>query len=258
MRVKKQKRHRRAVRFYTACFGFREPFKILCDGTFVHHLLTNRITPADTALANTLGATVKIFSTRCVLAELRSLGDSYSGSLDAARNLMIASIEVYVRVGQVSRYEMNIIPGVPVIYGLRNALFLDRPSTFQHEFAKTAEEERSHLTDLEYKMLKLKKKRVATDETRDSSDANEDNEGHILETQDHKNVKRNRIDIKDKAQFKRKKAKGPNPLSCKKKKTQGNIDASSEKEKTVDSSTTIRSRKRKRTRKGKNPSEAIV
>lgn len=64
MRVKKQKRHRRAVRFYTACFGFREPFKILCDGTFVHHLLANGITPADTALANTLGATVKIFTTR--------------------------------------------------------------------------------------------------------------------------------------------------------------------------------------------------
>ena len=64
MRVKKQKRHRKAVRFYTACFGFREPFKVLCDGTFVHHLLLNKITPADTALANALGAPVKIFITR--------------------------------------------------------------------------------------------------------------------------------------------------------------------------------------------------
>ena len=64
MRVKKQKRHRKAVRFYAACFGFREPFKVLCDGTFVHHLLLNKITPADTALANALGAPVKIFTTR--------------------------------------------------------------------------------------------------------------------------------------------------------------------------------------------------
>ncbi|KZV34240.1 hypothetical protein F511_21725 [Dorcoceras hygrometricum] len=64
MRVKKQKRHRRAVRFYTACYGFREPFKILCDGTFVYHLLANGITLADSALANILGATVKIFTTR--------------------------------------------------------------------------------------------------------------------------------------------------------------------------------------------------
>ncbi|XP_075521057.1 uncharacterized protein LOC142554249 [Primulina tabacum] len=90
MRVKKQKRHRRAVRFYTACYGFREPFKILCDGTFVHHLLANGITPADTALANILGANVKIFTTRCVIAELRSLGESFSYSVNAARNLITA------------------------------------------------------------------------------------------------------------------------------------------------------------------------
>lgn len=64
MRFKKQKRHRKAVRFYTTCFGFREPFKVLFDGTFVHHLLVNNITPADTAVANTLGAPVKIFTTR--------------------------------------------------------------------------------------------------------------------------------------------------------------------------------------------------
>lgn len=64
MRFKKQKRHRKAVRFYTTCFGFREPFKVLFDGTFVHHLLTNNITPADTVMANTLGGPVKIFTTR--------------------------------------------------------------------------------------------------------------------------------------------------------------------------------------------------
>ncbi|KAL6986759.1 hypothetical protein U1Q18_044900 [Sarracenia purpurea var. burkii] len=90
MRFKKQKRHRKIVKFYTACFGFREPFKVLCDGTFVHHLLVNHITPVDSALSNILGATVKIFTTRCVLAELKSLGESYSESLEAARNLITA------------------------------------------------------------------------------------------------------------------------------------------------------------------------
>ncbi|XP_011088373.1 rRNA-processing protein UTP23 homolog isoform X2 [Sesamum indicum] len=260
MRVKKQKRHRRAVRFYTACFGFRDPFKILCDGTFVHHLLANRITPADTALANTLGAPVKIFTTRCVLAELRSLGDSYSDSLNAARNLIAARCDHEKRKSAVAcimdvigennpehffvatqdaelRKKFQEIPGVPVIYGLRNALFLERPSTFQHEFAKTAEEERSHMTDLEYKMLKVKKKRVSTEETRDSSDANEENEENIFETQDIKSkVKRNKIDTKDKVQFKRKKAKGGN----------------------VDNNTRSRSRKRKRSRKSKSTTELNV
>ncbi|GAA0157140.1 hypothetical protein LIER_14469 [Lithospermum erythrorhizon] len=90
MKVKKQKRHRRAVRFYTACFGFREPFKVLCDGTFVHHLLVNKIVPADTAIANILGAQVKLFTTRCVLEELRSLGKSYTDSYNAAQILSTA------------------------------------------------------------------------------------------------------------------------------------------------------------------------
>lgn len=63
MKVKKQKRHRKIVRFYTACCGFRPPLKVLCDGTFVHHLLVNRITPADDALSNLLGAPVKLFTT---------------------------------------------------------------------------------------------------------------------------------------------------------------------------------------------------
>lgn len=63
MRFKKQKRHRKIVKFYIACYDFRPPFKVLCDGTFVHHLLVNRIIPADKALSDLLGAPVKLFTT---------------------------------------------------------------------------------------------------------------------------------------------------------------------------------------------------
>ncbi|XP_022864251.1 rRNA-processing protein UTP23 homolog [Olea europaea var. sylvestris] len=282
MKVKKQKRHRRAVRFYTACFGFREPFKVLCDGTFVYHLLANHITPADTALANILGATVKIFTTRCVLAELKSLGDSYSDSLNAAHNLITARCDHDKRKSAVAcitevigeknpehffvatqdaelRRKLQEIPGVPVIYALRNSLFLERPSGFQHQFAKIAEEERSHMNEWEYKLSKLKKK-VAIEEAADASDANESNEDHMLDTRVVKaNIKRDGTNVKDQVQFKRKKAKGPNPLSCKKKKTDGNKNASSEKEsKIVDNTMRSRSRKRKRSRKSKNVPAATV
>lgn len=94
MRVKKQKRHRKIVRFYTACYGFRQPYKVLCDVTFVHHLVTNRITPADKALSNILGAPVTLFTTKCAVAELKmhgpSLGPSHSESLEAANSLITA------------------------------------------------------------------------------------------------------------------------------------------------------------------------
>ncbi|KAL1554250.1 rRNA-processing protein UTP23 [Salvia divinorum] len=279
MRFTKQKRHRKAVRFFTSCFGFREPFKILCDGTFVHHLIANGIAPADTALTNILGAPVKIFTTRCVVAELKSLGSSYSDSVDAARSLMVARCDHEKRKSAIAcitevigekntehffvatqdaelRKKFQQIPGVPLVYALRNALFLERPSAFQQESAKAAEEERSRMTELELKMLKLKKKKVANDEARDSSETEE----QILETLiPRTDVKMTRIDKTDKAQFKRKRAKGPNPLSCKKKKKQENA---SEKMRSQgrfqegDGDNSARNRKRKRSRKNKTSTES--
>lgn len=263
------------MRFYTACFGFREPFKILCDGTFVHHLLVNRITPADTALTNILGATVKLFTTRCALAELKSLGGSYQEALNAANNLITARCDHETRKSAVDcisevigennsehffvatqdadlRRSLQKIPGVPVIFALRNALFLEQPSSFQHQFAKSAEEERLHMTDLELNMLRQRKKRKLSDDKRgDSSDASEEEVDDVSQVQIiNTNVKRNGSDVKDKVRFKRKKAKGPNPLSVKKKKksVDTNFTTSGKESKNVEG--TVRSRKkRKRSRK---------
>ncbi|KAI8010423.1 rRNA-processing protein utp23 [Camellia lanceoleosa] len=218
MRLKKQKRHRKVVRFYTACFGFREPFKVLCDGTFVHHLHVNSVTPANTALSSILNATVKIFTTRCdhekrksaVACIMEIIGE------DNPEHFFVATQDADLRKN------LREVPGVPVIFGLRNALLLEPPSAFQHQFAKSTEEERSHMTEFEYKMLRMKKKNMlAMEEARESSDVN-GSEGDlgtlaVMKT----NIGKNGTEVKDKVQFKRKKAKGPNPLSCKKKKNCG-------------------------------------
>ncbi|XP_060180086.1 rRNA-processing protein utp23 [Lycium barbarum] len=273
MRVKKQKRHRRAVRFYTVCFGFREPFKVLCDGTFVHHLIVNRITPADTALANILGATVKLFTTRCVLAELKSLGASYRESLNAANNLIMARCDHEQRKSAVDcitevigennsehffvatqdadlRRSLQKIPGVPLIYALRNALFLEKPSSFQRQFAQSAEEERLHMTDMEYNMLRLGKKRKSSDDKEgDSSDEEEVDDISQVQTIN-TSVRSNGSDGKDKVRFKRKKAKGPNPLSVKKKKKSADSNSATSGKESKHAEGTVRSRKkRKRSRK---------
>ncbi|KAJ0558235.1 putative rRNA-processing protein Fcf1/Utp23 [Helianthus annuus] len=274
MRLKKQKRHRRSVRFFTTCYGFRSPFKILCDGTFIHHLLVNRITPADTAISNILGAPVKMFTTRCVLAELKSLGEAYSESLNVARDLAPARCDHEKRKSAVDclsdvigesnsehffvatqdvdlRRKFQEIPAVPVMFALRNALFLEPPSQSQQQFAKAAEEERSRLNELEIKMLSNKRKRSSeADEQADEAFPNET----IVELK--KNVSTRKTDVKDKVQFKRKKAKGPNPLSCKKKK-KDNQKPVAQKE-VNENVETVRSRgkKRKRSRKPKNVATA--
>ncbi|CAN1156475.1 rRNA-processing protein UTP23 homolog [Linum perenne] len=235
MKVKKQKRHRRAVRFYTACFGFRQPYKVFCDGTFVHHLISNRIVPADIALSNILGGTVKLFTSRCVLEELKRLGPSYSQDIEAAQKLTTArcdhegikSAEACITdiVGENNpehffiatqdaelRNKFQEVPGVPLIFGLRNALFLEKPSAFQHEFVK----------DRERDMLKKETGKIL--QTAESGTSAVEHEGpgddcFARWDLQSKRYVRNGLDVKDKPKFKRKKAKGPNPLSCQKKKS---------------------------------------
>ncbi|TKY57045.1 rRNA-processing protein UTP23-like [Spatholobus suberectus] len=282
MKVKKQKRHRKILTFYTACFGFRKPFKVLCDGTFVHHLLVNRLTPADTALGNILSATVKLFTTRCVLAELKRLGSSYSEALDAAHKLMVARCEhdkctsadacIMEVVGEKNsehffvasqdtdlRKKLQEVPGVPLIYGLRNALFLEPLSAFQRQYVKTSEEGRLHMTEKEYHTFKDRVTNRLTGEEINNSITeimeNEDSGDQTINVQAVKKsiTARNLMEIKDKPQFKRKRAKGPNPLSCKKKKSENQKIGPLKEMKGDD--TVKRSRKRKRSHKRKMPTE---
>ncbi|KAL2316968.1 hypothetical protein Fmac_030844 [Flemingia macrophylla] len=280
MKVKKQKRHRKILTFYTACFGFRKPFKVLCDGTFVNHLLVNRITPADTALGNILSATVKLYTTRCVQAELKRLGRSYSEALEASHKLIVARCEhdkcvsadacIMEVVGEKNsehffvasqdtdlRNKLQEIPGVPLIYGLRNALFLEPPSAFQRQYVKTSEEGRLHMTVKEYQIFRDRVMNRLTGEEAIGSNTlmeNGDAEEQNINVQAVKNsITKNRLEIKDKPQFKRKRAKGPNPLSCKKKKSESqNIGPLKE---TKGDNALKRSRKRKRSHKRKMPTE---
>lgn len=263
------------MRFYTACFGFRQPYKVLCDGTFIHHLIVNNIAPADTAISNILGGSVKLFTTRCVLAELKRLGKSYTESLQAANTLMIARcdheqiknaegciVEIigennpdhfYVGTQDTDmRKKFQEVPGVPLIFGLRNALFLQPPSAFQRQFAKNSEEERSHMTEKEVALLKKRTKDLVENwEIGDSSDENGGPEDENLEMQPQKYSSRKGMKVKDRPQFKRNKAKGPNPLSVQKKKSRQNTNSMSGKEsKGGDETVRSRGRKRKRSRKG--------
>ncbi|GKV40867.1 hypothetical protein SLEP1_g48465 [Rubroshorea leprosula] len=278
MKVKKQKRHRKTVRFFSVCFGFRQPFKVLCDGTFVHHLLVNNITPADTALSNCLGAPVKLFTTRCILAELKTLGASYSHSFQAANKLTIARCDHEKRkgadacildvIGQNNpehffvatqhvdlRNKLQEVPGVPLIFALRNALFLEPPSSFQHQFVKASEEKRLHMTEKDHKLLERKTGGLLENEDVAQSNDVEGLESHDPGLQAHNTRKRStgkKLGVKDRVQFKRKKAKGPNPLSCKKKRSHENPNPSSIKESKEGDNIVRRNRRRKRPRRDKS------
>lgn len=47
------------------------------------------------------------------------------------------------------------VPGVPVIYGLKNSLFIEQPSALQREYVKSTEEKRLHASESDFgKLLK--------------------------------------------------------------------------------------------------------
>jgi U3 small nucleolar RNA-associated protein 23 len=90
MGVKKQKQLRRHIRFYKTCFGFREPFKVICDGTFLHYNISKKLGSPQDILPSFLGAAAKAFVTRCVVSELKKMGEAYSGTASAARRFELA------------------------------------------------------------------------------------------------------------------------------------------------------------------------
>lgn len=105
------------------------------------------------------------------------------------------------------------VPGVPLIFGLRNALFLESPSAFQRQYVKTSEEGRLHMTQKEYQIFKDRVMNRLTGEEANHSISqimeNDDSEDQTINVQAVKKgiTARNRMEIKDKPQFKRKRAK---------------------------------------------------
>ncbi|CAH8347826.1 unnamed protein product [Eruca vesicaria subsp. sativa] len=278
MRVKRQKKNRRTVRFFTVCFGFRQPFKVLCDGTFVHHLVSKEITPADTVVSELLGGPVKLFTTRCVLAELQKLGKDYSESLEAAQMLSTATCEhdeakpadeCLSEVLGVKNSEHFFLGTqdyefrkklqqeciVPLLYGLNNSLQIDQPSDFQRETAKDSERKRLTMTDVEKKMLEKQTARILASSRGEGVVEDEQWEAsRVFST-------RNGLGVKDRPQFKRNRAKGPNPLSCVKKKKANDTKRTLSTSKAVPKSggqeekngeSGSRKRTRKRSKKGKS------
>uniref|UniRef100_A0A0A0KTT8 UTP23 sensor motif region domain-containing protein n=2 Tax=Cucumis sativus TaxID=3659 RepID=A0A0A0KTT8_CUCSA len=235
--------------------------------------------PADEAVAKTVGDRVKLFTTRCVLLELKALGQSYSGAFEAASQLFTARCDHEKRksaeacildvIGESNpehffvatqdtnlRKQLQQIPGVPLIFGLRNALFMEQPSDVQRQFVKSLEEKRMHVSEVERDLLKKKTKYVVeAEKTNEDEDLEDQNLDTLVLKKKKKNIPSN---LKDRPQFKRNKAKGPNPLSCLKKKVKPSPHPVSEKKKDDDSVAQKRTRKRKRSRKAKAPTETVM
>ena len=73
MKVKRQKKVRKILSFYSNNYGHKTPYKVLVDGTFCKAALTFKLNITE-QLSKYLEGEVKLSTTRCVLTECEALG----------------------------------------------------------------------------------------------------------------------------------------------------------------------------------------
>ncbi|CAI7838665.1 unnamed protein product [Closterium sp. NIES-53] len=190
MRVKRQREVRRHVRFYRTSCGFREPFKAVADGTFLHHVTRLRLSPLATSLPKLLGFPTRVYITRCILAELQRLGDAFKDTRFAARQLEVARcshegeeavtasqcIQHLVAGGNHQHFFvasqdiefkklLKKVPAVPIISANGTSISLEPPSPLDLSLSKKSESARLGLPEHEQQQLLLaraakRKKRI--------------------------------------------------------------------------------------------------
>lgn len=167
MRRKKHKSTRRTVRFFKIAFGFKEPFRVLVDGNFLHayRIACQGQAPLQEALTKFLGAPVKLFTSKCVTKELREMGEEmietgrlakrackgaecpHQGSEWGAAECIASLIgeanqeHFFVATQDASlRKKLGKIPAAPRIFLHANGLMLEEPSEAQEDSAKRNED----------------------------------------------------------------------------------------------------------------------
>jgi U3 small nucleolar RNA-associated protein 23 len=253
MRRKKHKHTRRAVQFYKINFGFREPFKVLLDGNFVHAMVQARMTEASELTGKLLGASVRLFTTRCVMHEVKSLGTEYADTYKACKKIQLYACEhegnpvvpgdcIQSLVGDSNREHFFVgtqdsklrarlakVPGGASLFVSVNGIHLEQPSQLHQQTADQAEASVQHVPKAELK-----------------SDALQE----LSEIAAQRRKQEANLSI-----FRKSKAKGPNPLAVRKKtkvkqQTKGTKTGGSTSEQGNDGTGTAQ---HKRTRKRKKP-----
>ena len=84
MKVKQGKKTRKSMAMYTHVFGFRTPYRVLCDGNFLQAALDMKLFVKDLLPKTLLGPCVPVVS-KCIRAELSHIGDAVSGRLGRAK-----------------------------------------------------------------------------------------------------------------------------------------------------------------------------
>lgn len=237
MRLLRAKAGRKTLGFYRVAFGLKAPYRVLLDGTFIHHALSTVKTTIVARLEKMFGKGVGLFVSRAVLAEMKELGltDALNFCEESCRkvgkrggsveeSMVELASEKFVVASQDPslKKRLHSIPGVAVVTFSGTVLLLEQPSSVSLRTAAKAERRRARPDDEERTFAK----RIR------------DKERGVVSSRRTK-----------------KRPAGPNPLSCKKKGARSGEDAERADEKENGGGERRRPRKRQRRRSQKESSE---
>ncbi|XP_065581423.1 rRNA-processing protein UTP23 homolog [Artemia franciscana] len=210
MKITRQRKVQKYLKFFKNHFGFREPYQLLVDATFCFTALKEHVQIKE-QLPKYLDAEVKFLTTPCIILEVESLGPSLYGVLQIVKQFGLHKcghekrprpgskcLKSMVKDNNKNRYilltqdgslreDARQIPGTPIIYLHRKTPTMERPSDMSSEVVNEETTQKMDVSEFQKERLKELREKI------------------IGETE--KPPKK-----------KRKKKGGPNPLSCLKKK----------------------------------------
>ena len=230
MKGKKYKRSQNQVQnLYEKYYGIRKPYQIIVDAPFCIETMKIKVAPVE-ALTEVFGGSIKLMTTPCIQAELQR----YDRLNDAGASFVARRFEIrrcqhdkgsktgpeclkdlissnnphhYCIAAQdiELRKDLRKIPGVPLIFILRDTVLMEPPTEKCLEIAKKMEKKKLKNVDLEAI------KTVTNKITSSIKNLNQNSLQHSAETETVSVSKVIKKKNKNKSNI-----KNPNPLSCKK------------------------------------------
>ncbi|KNC79563.1 hypothetical protein SARC_08049 [Sphaeroforma arctica JP610] len=176
MKITRHKAARRTLAFYKSRFGLHEPYQVLVDATFCQASLECKIYIKD-QLTTYFGGSVSLFTSPCIVEEVRKLGSEFSGAhlinkkfewrrCRHAIGTKNARECVQDLIGQENKFRLIVatqdttlkealreVPGVPIVYINYNAPILEQPSPASKGLALAVTEKKSQMRDAEVGFL---------------------------------------------------------------------------------------------------------
>ncbi|POO02942.1 rRNA-processing protein Fcf1/Utp [Trema orientale] len=148
-KVERTEEHIRSQRFFTEDCNFSSPYKIFCCGSFIYHLIARKFDSASILLPKLLDGPVNLFTSMCVVQEMKEMG--YSRAVKEALKLRLVNcghkasktgakcVVDYVGVKNAEKFfvatmnerlweTLGKLPYTPVIHANDDAVLLRPPS----------------------------------------------------------------------------------------------------------------------------------